>query len=150
MIFPSNLFKKGYTLISRRFYSSLPSDDYSSFFLLFFFLKSPLQNHFYVSIYLCVSLIRLKNFHFAGEKERKERREKKRKQKWLSHSVNIFYFLSFFLFLLFRERKHRIIALLATCIFCPINSLEFYPFKDTKWTRCYYAFSHKYSSFKIL
>lgn len=147
MIFPSNLFKKGYTLISRRFYSSLPSDDYSSFFLLFFFLKSPLQNHFYVSIYLCVSLIRLKNFHFAGEKERKERREKKGSK---SDSPIRWIFFIFFLFLLFRERKHRIIALLATCIFCPINSLEFYPFKDTKWTRCYYAFSHKYSSFKIL
>ena len=73
-----------------------------------------------------------KTFISREKKKGKKGEKKKRKQKWLSHSVNIFYFLSFFLFLLFRERKHRIIALLATCIFCPINSLEFLSFQRYK------------------
>lgn len=80
-IFPSNLFKKGYTLTSRRFYSFLPSDDYSSFFLFLFSSFFQVSRSTFTYLYLCVSLIRLKNFHFAGEKDlKKERKEEKKKK----------------------------------------------------------------------
>lgn len=98
-IFPSNLFKKGYTLTSRRFYSFLPSDDYSSFFLFLFSSFFQVSRSTFTYLYLCVSLIRLKNFHFAGEKDlKKERKEEKKEKEKGSKSDSPIRWIFFILF----------------------------------------------------
>lgn len=95
---------------------------------------SPLEKHFYVIYTLCIfdSVEEVSSRGGKDSFEKKKRKEERKKGEESESSIqsSIFHFL----FYLFREGKHRIIALLATCIFCPINSLEFHPFEDREWT----------------